>query len=317
MKRIFLLLIVSLWQLDASAQATELARKSKYVGTKDYVMMAQEQKATKSTPEPWLRSGGLGPSNQKSLKLTSKGLDIKIKSTARECASMGIPNPVFFSDKKENEENNSIDFKITLDFEIGSSKPECEVGIIFTLLRAHLDLASSNTRLNTQTYFFTVSKNGQYDLSSNEDKTGDRRNRIVEFNPSPSKEEPRQITIDRYGPFILFSINGKLVEKIKIDNANYLMSADILAGYGYDGIKATVQKLTYEIFDMDYEGCISGNCQSTESIKRIKNTVETAFVSGPFVDGHCAKGLYFFPKGGVYKGALTNDAPPKSPYTKQ
>lgn len=310
---IFSLLIFS-W-LTTLAQVDALQRKSKFVSVKDYVAIAAEQKETKSEPESWLGKKGLGPSNQQNLSLSSKGLSVGIKSTARELIFLGTPNPVYFTGAITELQNHTVDFKATVDFVLGSSKREQKLGIACRFLQADLSPASYTAEKIKQyaknsTLMFIVSKSGHYQVAYSPDGSGQYQKSLIDFTNVPFPEEPHQVSIDRYGPYVIFSINGKVVTTAEMPTSNYLMQVDVAAAYEYDGLKATVQKFTYEIFDMDYTGCISGTCADGPSIKRISQAGRKAFVSGKFVGGHLPKGIYYHPDGGYYEGVLVDDAPP-------
>lgn len=312
MKKVFILSLLSFAWLTTLSQPDSLQRKSKFVSTKDYVAMAAEQKATGSEPESWLRKGGLGPSNQKSLSLTSKGLSVAIKSTARELIFLGIPNPVYFTGAIAELPNHTVDFKATVDFTLSTSK--ARIGIACRFLQSDLRPSSYTPEKIKQysknsTLMFTVSNSGHYTIMYSRDGSGEYQESLTEFTNVPFPEEPHQVSINRYGPYVIFSINGKVIAKAEMPTSNYLMQLDVAAGYE-SSLKATVQKFTYEIFDMDYAGCISGTCADGPSIKRISQYGKKAFVSGLFANGHLPKGIYYYPDGGYYQGVLTDDAPP-------
>ena len=310
MKIILLFLILCVTWFTAPAQVEGLSRKSKFVSVKDFVVLAKEQKESKSDPESWLGKGGLGPSNRKELKFTDNGLSINIKSTAQELSYAGIPNPVFFSKEKENMVNNSIDFKITADFTLITSKRQAGMGITCSFLRADLTPDQDREYLTTNILNFIVSKSGHFDILYSKVNLGEGVS-LIDFTKVPFPEEPHQVSIERYGPYCVFSINGQVVKKVEMPNANFIKSADVLLSYEYSGFKGSIQKFTYEIFDMDYVGCISGTCQDGTSIKRIEHLAENAFISGTFANGHLPKGTYYYPKGGYYVGALVDDVPPR------
>lgn len=274
--------------------------------------MAEEQKENKSEPESWLGKGGIGPSNQKSLSLTSKGLAVAIKSTSSELIFLGIPNPVYFTGAITELANHTVDFKATVDFTLSTSK--AQMGIACRFLQSDLRPASYTPEKikeysKNSTLMFTVTKSGHYAILYSPDGSGQYRQSLIDFTDVPFPEEPRQVSIDRYGPYVIFSINGQVIAKAEMPTSNYLMQLDVAAGYE-SSLKATVQKFTYEIFDMDYTGCISGTCADGPSVKRISQGGRKAFVSGRFANGHLPKGIYYHPDGGYYQGVLVDDAPP-------